>query len=77
MTRLKKLEKIAAKRQNGKVTVIYADGDTKHLFLQDIIPELLEGDKMIVDVIGNGGPGRGRLASLICGIITEPVEVEI
>lgn len=72
MTRLEKLEKIAAKRQSGKVTVVHADGDTKRLFLPDIIPELLEGDKMIVDVIGDGGPGSGRLAELIKGLILEP-----
>lgn len=72
MTRLEKLEKLAAKHQNGKVTVVYADGDTKRLLLQDIIPELLEGGKMIVDVIGVDSPKNGRLLELVHGVLFEP-----
>ena len=74
MKRLENLEKRAAARQSGKVTVKFANGEEKRMLLADTIPLL--GNDTIVDVIGDGGQRCGQLAALIRGLL-EPPEMEV
>lgn len=72
MKRLEKLEKRAAARQSGKVTVMFTDGQRRKMLLPDVIPLLTE--IQIVDISGDGGKGCGRLYDLLIGVIYEPTE---
>ena len=75
----KRLERIARalKPMHEEIlTVKMADGSERRLPAPDIIPlMLLDGDKKVIDVIGDGGTGNGQLADLFRGIIHEAPEV--
>lgn len=76
MKRLDDLEKKAAARQNGKVTVKFVDGKERKMLLSDVIPLLLADESQIVGITGDGGQRCGQLAALIRGLL-EPPEMEV
>lgn len=72
--RLDRLEVALKSAHEGILTVKMADGSERRLLVPDIIPLLLlDGDKKVVDVIGDGGAGNGYLVDLLRGIIHEPL----
>lgn len=71
--RLDRLEAVLKLKQEGLLTVKMADSSEMRLPAPDIIPLMLsDGDKEVIDVIGDGAVGNGQLTDLLRGIIHEP-----